>query len=67
MEIIGPLQVKGKYPSFEKGDKITYGYMGKINRNHPVMILAVPYFTANEPGRPAVFVAYIPYLKINGC
>lgn len=64
MEIIRPVQVKGKYPSLEKGDKITYGYVGKLNQLHPEMVLAIPFFTANEPGRSALFVSYMPYLRI---
>jgi len=62
-EIIRPVQVKGKYPSPDKGNKTTYGYVGKLNQVHPDMILAIPFFAANEPG-PALFVAYMPFSRI---
>jgi hypothetical protein len=59
-EIIRPVQVKGKYPSEDKGDKTTYGYVGKLNQVHAEMVLAIPYFAVSTPG-PAVFVAYMPF------
>jgi hypothetical protein len=62
-EIIRPVQVKGKYPSSDKGNKITYGYVGKLNQVHPDMVLAIPFFAANQPG-PALFVAYMPFTRI---
>lgn len=62
-EIIRPVQVKGKYPSIEKGDKTTYGYVGRLNQVHPDMVLAIPFFAANQPG-PALFVAYMPSSRI---
>ncbi len=62
-EIIRPVQVKGKYPASEKSDKITYGYVGKLNQVHPDMVLAIPYFDANQRG-PALFVAYMPFSRI---
>ena len=54
VEIIRPVQVKGKYPSSDKGNKATYGYVGKLNQVHPDMILAIPFFAAHRPG-PALF------------
>jgi len=62
-EIIRPVQVKGKYPTQDKGNKTTYGYVGKLNQVHPDMVLAIPFFAANQPG-PALFVAYMPFSKI---
>jgi hypothetical protein len=62
-QIIRPVQVKGKYPSADKRDKTTYGYVGKLNQVHPDMVLAIPFFAANQPG-PALFVAYMPFSRI---
>ncbi len=62
-EIIRPVQVKGKYPSVEKSDKAVYGYVGKLNQFHLDMVLAIPFFAANQPG-PALFVAYMPFSRI---
>lgn len=62
IEIIRPVQVKGKYPTEEKGDKPTYGYVGKLNQIHPEMVLAIPYFAAGIPG--PLFVAYMPFSRV---
>lgn len=62
-EIIRPVQVKGKYLSADKGNKSTYGYVGKLKQVHPDMVLAIPFFSVNQPG-PALFVAYMPFSRI---
>jgi hypothetical protein len=62
-EIIRPVQVKGKYPTSDKSDKMVYGYVGKLNQIHPEMVLVIPYFAAAEIG-PPLFVAYMPFSKI---
>ena len=62
-EIIRPVQVKGKYPTDDKGNQNLYGYVGELNQIHPDMVLAIPFFSANVAG-PAVFVAYMPFGKI---
>lgn len=36
--VIRPVQVKGKYPSGTKGNKVTYGYIGKLSQLHPEMV-----------------------------
>jgi hypothetical protein len=63
LQIIRPIQVKGKYPLQGKGDKSIYGYVGELNQMHSEMVLAIPFFTANTPG-PALHVAYMPYSRI---
>ena len=40
VEIIRPVQVKGNYPSKNKSNKTTYGYVGKLNQIHVEMVLA---------------------------
>jgi hypothetical protein len=62
-EIIRPVQVKGKYPTTQKGDKAVYGYIGKLNQLHRDMVLAIPFFAANQPSL-ILFVAYMPFSKI---
>lgn len=62
VEVIRPVQVKGKYPTEIKDDKITYGYVGGLNQIHPEMVLAIPYFGVNSPG--PLFVAYMPFSRI---
>lgn len=57
--IIRPVQVKGKYPSDEKGEQNVYGYIGKLTQLHPEMVLAIPYFSSQSPETPE-FVAYMP-------
>jgi hypothetical protein len=63
-EIIRPVQVKGKYPTTQKGDKAVYGYIGKLNQLHRDMVLAIPFFAANQPSL-ILFVAYMPFSKVN--
>jgi hypothetical protein len=63
IQIIRPVQVKGKYPSKSKTDKASYGYVGRLNQIHPDMVLAIPFFAGNTAG-PALFVAYMPYSAI---
>jgi hypothetical protein len=59
-QIIRPVQVKGKYPSKDKTNKTSYGYIGRLNQIHPDMVLAIPFF-ASIAASPALFVAYMPY------
>lgn len=63
VQIIRPVQVKGKYPLAEKSDKAVYGYVGRLNQVHPDMVLAIPFFEATRPG-PALFVAYMPLSQV---
>jgi hypothetical protein len=61
--LIRPVQVKGKYPSDEKGDQAVYGYVGKLTATHPDMVLAIPYFSNANPEIP-VRTAYMPLSQI---
>ena len=61
--VIRPVQVKGKYPSAEKGDKTAYGYVGRLAATHPEMVLVIPYFSNANPGTP-VCTAYMPFSQI---
>ena len=58
-EIIRPVQVKGKYPTSGKKNNPVYGYVGKLSKIHPDMVLAIPYYSLSVPENP-VFVAYSP-------
>lgn len=62
--IIRPVQVKGKYPSGNKTDKPTYGYVGKLSEVHREMVLAIPYFSSNKAESIPVYVAYVPRLLV---
>lgn len=62
-ELIRPVQVKGKYPTAQKGDRTVYGYVGKLNQLHPEMVLAIPFFESSRPG-PALHVAYMPFSRL---
>jgi hypothetical protein len=59
-ELVRPVQVKGKFPSGSKTDRLRYGYVGKLNQVHPEMVLAIPFFASDAPG-PSLFVAYMPF------
>jgi hypothetical protein len=58
-QLLRPVQVKGKYPTSEKGDKSVYGYVGKLTELHPEMVLAIPFFSSASPRIPTC-VAYLP-------
>ena len=59
-EVIRPVQVKGKYPTAEKGDCAVYGYIGKLSQLHQDMVLAIPFFSHHSNDMPACS-AYLPY------
>ena len=58
--IVRPVQVEGKYPSGEKTNKATYGYVGRLSQMHPEMVLAIPYFSSDQADSTPICVAYIP-------
>jgi len=58
-QLIRPVQVKGKYPTEEKGDKTVYGYIGRLTQTHPEMVLAIPFFSKQQASVPNC-VAYLP-------
>jgi len=57
--VIRPVQVKGKYPTSAKGNKIAYGYVGKLTQLRDDMILAIPFFAFGSSDMP-VCTAYLP-------
>jgi hypothetical protein len=58
-QLLRPVQVKGKYPTSEKGDKTVYGYIGKLTELHPEMVLAIPFFSSASPRIPTC-TGYLP-------
>src|SRR3954452_6653773 len=62
-QLIRPVQVKGKYPSDGKTNKLTYGYIGSLTQVHPEMVLAIPFFPVAKEELPSC-VAYLPRLLI---
>ena len=58
--IIRPVQVKGKYPTGDKTDKSTYGFVGKLSEVDPEMVLAIPYFSSEQVDSIPICVAYAP-------
>lgn len=61
--ILRPVQVKGKYPTSAKVNKVTYGYVGRLAQIHPEMVLAIPFFLAGSSD-PPVCTAYMPFSLI---
>jgi hypothetical protein len=57
--LVRPVQVKGKYPTADKGDKAYYGYMGRLSQLHPEMVLVIPFFTSERSPSPK-FIAFMP-------
>ena len=61
--ILRPVQVKGKYPEANKSDNDCYGYVGRLSRLHPEMVLAIPYFTVESRRIPEI-IAYVPRVEL---
>ncbi len=59
LQLLRPVQVKGKYPTPDKSDKDVYGYIGDLIELHPEMVLAIPFFSAALPAIPTC-IAYLP-------
>jgi hypothetical protein len=62
--LVRPVQVKGKYPELDKGDRATYGYIGELTALHPDMVLAIPYFPTDVASVAPTCVAYMPRSQI---
>lgn len=62
--LLRPVQVKGLYPTSNKTDKTVYGYRGRLSATHPEMVLAMPFFSANERGVAPEHIAYMPFCAI---
>lgn len=62
--VLRPVQVKGKYPEMDKGDKSTYGYLGELTALHPEMVLAIPYFPIDSMSVAPTCVAWMPRPQI---
>jgi hypothetical protein len=60
LQFLRPVQVKGKYPTPNKGDKEVYGYIGDLTELHPEMVLAIPFFSSAAPGI-LTCIAYLPF------
>jgi hypothetical protein len=62
-QVMRPVQVKGKYPEVTKGDRIAYGYTGRLSVTHPQMVLAIPFFAAKWAHAPTC-TAFIPMTAV---
>lgn len=60
IQIIRPVQVKGKFPTSGKTDKVTYGYIGELTQQHPAIVLAIPFFSGANAQLPSC-TAYMPF------
>src|SRR5712692_4000475 len=60
LQLLRPVQLKGKYPTPEKVDKDVYGYIGDLTELHPEMVLAIPFFSSASPGIPTC-IAYLSF------
>lgn len=61
--VVRPVQVKGLYPTVEKGDRSPYGYQGRLTALHPAMALVLAYFPLVTEGTPQ-HIAYMPRSQI---
>jgi hypothetical protein len=64
LSVIRTVQVRGKYPTAEKGDNDRYGILnGSLSRVHKDMIVVMPFFD-DGPDSPPSCVVYLPYASI---
>ena len=63
LQLIRPVQVKGKYPTPKKGDKDVCGYIGDLTELHPEMVLLIPFFSSASPEIPTC-IAYLPFALV---
>src|SRR5262249_58885531 len=62
--LVRPVQVKGLYPTAEKGDKVTYGYNGRLSVLHRDMALILVYFEPGATEGTPQHIAYMPWKQI---
>jgi hypothetical protein len=62
--IVRPVQVKGLFPTREKGDKPRFGYTGRLTALHPDMVLALVFFAPGSTEGTPQHIAYIPRIEI---
>lgn len=62
--LVRAVQVKGLYPTAEKGDKATYGYSGRLSVLHPDMALVLVYFPPGASEGTPQHIAYMPRRQI---
>lgn len=58
--VVRPVQVKGLYPTIDKGDKAVYGYHGRLTLRHPDMVLVLVYFPRGAVDGTPAHIAYMP-------
>ena len=64
VQLVRPVQVKGKYPEKQSGKVTAYGYRGKLTALHDQMVLAMPFFSSIERREAPMCIAFIPKNKI---
>lgn len=62
--IIRPVQVKGLYPTAEKGDRSAFGYKGKLSLLHRDMVLVLVFFNAGATEGTPQNIAFMPHGQI---
>ena len=62
--VVRPVQVKGLYPTVDKGDRPAFGYKGKLSVLHPAMVLVLVYFNAGATEGTPQHIAYMPGRQI---
>lgn len=58
--LVRPVQVKGLYPTENKGDRLTYGYSGRLSVLHADMALVLVYFPPGAVEGTPQHIAYMP-------
>ena len=58
--ILRPVQVRGKYPTAAKKDKVTYPWMGELSQVHEEMAIVFCYFSTDHSTTAPDHVAFVP-------
>ena len=58
--ILRPVQVRGKYPTEEKKDKVTYPWQGTLSQVHEDMAVVFCYFSTDHSTAAPDNIAFVP-------
>jgi hypothetical protein len=62
--LVRPVQVKGLYPTAEKGDRTAFGFKGSLSLLHRDMVLALVFFPPGAKEGTPQHIAYMPHGQI---
>lgn len=62
--ILRPVQVRGKYPTEEKKDRVAYPWLGELSQVHEDMALVLCYFATDHSTAAPDNIAFVPLFSL---